>query len=230
MSEQDTFLTDKIEQSWKEALAAEFDKPYFADLTKFVREEYQSGRAIYPAEKHIFAAFELCPLDTVKVVIIGQDPYYNPGQAHGLCFSVQNNDIPGSLENIYKEIESDLGRPSKTNGDLTAWARQGVLLLNSILTVGTEPKSHAGKGWETFTCAAIRALSSKKNNLVYMLWGESAWEKEAAIENPEANLILKAYHPSYPAPRTAPMRFFGCRHFSRANEYLREQGKTPVEW
>jgi uracil-DNA glycosylase len=238
MPNQDNFLTDKIEPSWKDALAAEFNKPYFTALTKFVREEYLSGGTIYPAEEHIFAAFELCPINSVKAVIIGQDPYPGPNQAHGLCFSVKNNDLPDSLQNIYREIADDLGQPSKTKGDLTSWATQGVLLLNSILTIkANKRESHSDKaweksgmgkfGWEEFTGAAIRALSGGKKNLVYMLWGKFAQERERAVVNPEDNLILKAAHPS---PLSAHKGFFGCRHFSRANEYLREQGKTPVEW
>lgn len=164
----------KIEQSWKNALADEFDKPYWQDLTDFVRGEYLSGKTIYPAAQNIFAAFDMTPLEDVKVVIIGQDPYHEPGQAHGLCFSVLNNNPPPSLVNIYKEIESDLGRPSVTYGDLTHWAKQGVLLLNSTLTVAAHAAaSHSGKGWEKFTDAVIRELGKRKN-IVYLLWGNFA--------------------------------------------------------
>ena len=217
----------KIEQSWKDALSAEFDKDYFIKLTDFVRGEYMSGKQIYPAPKNIFNAFDLCPLDKVRVVIIGQDPYHEPGQAHGLCFSVlPPTPIPPSLVNIYKEIESDLGRPSTTHGDLTHWARQGVLLLNATLTVRAHAAaSHAGRGWEQFTDAAIRACAAREN-IVYMLWGSFA-QRKAEIVNPEKNLILKSVHPS---PLSAHRGFFGNHHFSRANEYLVAHGMTPIEW
>ena len=217
----------KIEQSWKDALSAEFDKDYFIKLTDFVRAEYLSGRAIYPEPKNIFNAFNLCPIEDVKVVIIGQDPYHEPGQAHGLCFSVlPPTPIPPSLVNIYKEIESDLGRKSVTNGDLTHWARQGVLLLNSTLTVRAHAAaSHAGRGWEEFTDAVIRAVATREN-VVYMLWGSYA-QKKAALVNPDKNLVLKSVHPS---PLSAYRGFFGCKHFSQANEYLQQQGRAPIEW
>ena len=173
----------KIEQSWKNALAGEFDKDYFIKLTDFVRAEYKSGHAIYPEPKNIFNAFNLCPLDNVRVVIIGQDPYHEPGQAHGLCFSVlPPTPVPPSLQNIYKEIESDLGRKSKTNGDLTSWAQQGVLLLNATLTVRAHAAaSHAGRGWEQFTDAVIRECS-RRDNIVYMLWGAYAQKKAAFVD------------------------------------------------
>lgn len=217
----------RIEQSWHDALSAEFDKDYFIKLTDFVRGEYMSGRQVYPAPKNIFAAFDLCPLDNVKVVIIGQDPYHEPGQAHGLCFSVlPPTPVPPSLINIYKEIENDIGRKSITNGDLTDWARQGVLLLNSTLTVAAHvAASHAGRGWETFTDAVIRALAAREN-IVYMLWGAYA-QRKAEIVDPARNLILKSVHPS---PLSASRGFFGNHHFSRANEYLVAHGKTPIEW
>lgn len=217
----------KIEDSWKTALADEFNKEYFIKLTDFVRGEYLSGKAIYPAPANIFNAFNLCPLDKVKVVIIGQDPYHEPGQAHGLCFSVlPPTPIPPSLINIYKEIESDLGHPSKTHGDLTSWAEQGVLLLNATLTVQAHlAASHAGKGWELFTDAVIRAVA-KQENIVYMLWGAYA-QKKAEFVNPEKNLILKSAHPS---PLSAHRGFFGNHHFSRANDYLIKHGKTPIDW
>ena len=217
----------KIEQSWKDALSAEFDKDYFIKLTDFVRAEYLSGRAIYPEPKNIFNAFNLCPIEDVKVVIIGQDPYHEPGQAHGLCFSVlPPTPVPPSLVNIYKEIESDLGRKSVTNGDLTHWARQGVLLLNSTLTVRAHAAaSHAGRGWEEFTDAVIRAVATREN-VVYMLWGSYA-QKKAALVNPDKNLVLKSVHPS---PLSAYRGFFGCKHFSQANEYLQQQGRAPIEW
>ena len=217
----------KIEQSWKDALSAEFDKDYFIKLTDFVRGEYLSGKTVYPEPKNIFNAFDLCPIDDVKVVIIGQDPYHEPGQAHGLCFSVlPPTPIPPSLVNIYKEIESDLGRKSVTNGDLTHWARQGVLLLNATLTVRAHAAaSHAGHGWEEFTDAVIRAVATRKN-IVYMLWGSYA-QKKAAFVNPNENLVLKSAHPS---PLSAYRGFFDNHHFSRANQYLVQNGKAPIDW
>ena len=223
----DKIMNVKIEQSWKDALANEFDKDYFIKLTDFVRNEYLSGKQIYPAPANIFNAFNLCPLDKVKVVIIGQDPYHEPGQAHGLCFSVlPPTKIPPSLVNIYKEIQNDLGHPSVTNGDLTSWAKQGVLLLNATLTVQAHlAASHAGKGWEQFTDAVIREVA-KHDNIVYMLWGSYA-QKKAEFVNSDKNLILKSVHPS---PLSASRGFFGNHHFSRANQYLVEHGKTPIEW
>lgn len=217
----------KIEQSWKDALSAEFDKDYFIKLTDFVRAEYKSGKQIFPEAKNIFNAFNLCPLDKVRVVIIGQDPYHEPGQAHGLCFSVlPPTPVPPSLQNIYKEIESDLGRPSSTHGDLTHWANQGVLLLNATLTVRAHvAASHAGMGWEQFTDAVIRECSEKEN-IVYMLWGSYA-QKKAQIVDPDKNLVLKSVHPS---PLSAYHGFFGNHHFSRANEYLIQHGKQPIDW
>ena len=217
----------KIEQSWKDALNAEFDKDYFIKLTDFVRDEYKSGKQIFPEPKNIFNAFNLCPLDNVRVVIIGQDPYHEPGQAHGLCFSVlPPTPIPPSLQNIYKEIESDLGRPSSTHGDLTYWAKQGVLLLNATLTVRAHAAaSHVGMGWEQFTDAVIAACATKEN-IVYMLWGSYA-QRKAQIVDPNKNLILKSVHPS---PLSAYHGFFGNHHFSRANEYLVSHGKQPIDW
>ncbi|MBQ9540102.1 MAG: uracil-DNA glycosylase [Alphaproteobacteria bacterium] len=217
----------KIEESWKRELATEFDKDYFRNLTDFVRAEYLSGRAIYPKAKNIFNAFNLCPVDSVRVVIIGQDPYHEPGQAMGLCFSVPTGVAnPPSLQNIYREIESDLGRPSSTNGDLTHWAQQGVLLLNSTLTVRAHlAASHAGRGWEQFTDAVIAALATRKN-IVYMLWGSYA-QKKAALVDEKNNLVLKSVHPS---PLSAYRGFFGCKHFSRANEYLVAHGFQPIDW
>ncbi|MBR3148470.1 MAG: uracil-DNA glycosylase [Alphaproteobacteria bacterium] len=218
----------KIEPSWKDALKDEFEKDYFIKLTEFVRSEYLSGKTIYPEAKNIFNAFNLCPLSNVKVVIIGQDPYHEPHQAHGLCFSVENGtDFPPSLINIYKEIESDLGHKSITNGDLSAWAKQGVLLLNSTLTVRAHiAASHSGKGWEQFTDAVIRAVNETQKNVVYMLWGSFAQKKAEFVDN-QNNLILKSAHPS---PLSAYRGFFGNHHFSRANEYLVENGKTPIDW
>lgn len=223
----DKIMNVKIEQSWKDVLSAEFDKDYFIKLTDFVRGEYLSGKIVYPEPKNIFNAFNLCPIDNVKVVIIGQDPYHEPGQAHGLCFSVlPPTAIPPSLVNIYKEIESDLGHKSVTNGDLTHWANQGVLLLNSTLTVRAHAAaSHAGRGWEEFTDAVIRAVA-QRDNIVYMLWGSYA-QKKAAFVNSNKNLILKSVHPS---PLSAYRGFFGCKHFSQANKYLADNGKNPIEW
>lgn len=217
----------KIQESWKSALADEFDKDYFIKLTDFVRAQYLSGHQVFPEPKNIFNAFNLCPLPDVKVVIIGQDPYHEPGQAHGLCFSVlPPTPVPPSLVNIYREIESDLGRPSATHGDLTAWARQGVLLLNSTLTVAAHrAASHASHGWEQFTDAVIRAVAHR-DNIVYMLWGASA-QRKAEFVDPARNLILKSAHPS---PLSAYRGFFGNHHFSRANQYLIQHGKTPIEW
>jgi uracil-DNA glycosylase len=218
----------KIEESWKKALASEFEKDYFRQLTDFVRSEYMSGKTIYPEPKNIFNAFNLCPLNNVKVVIIGQDPYHEPGQAHGLCFSVQRGiDLPPSLVNIYKEIEQDIGHKSITNGDLSDWARQGVLLLNSTLTVLAHvAASHSGHGWETFTDAVIKAVNENRKNVVYMLWGSFA-QKKADFADTQNNLILKSAHPS---PLSAYRGFFGNHHFSRANEYLQQHGETPINW
>ena len=218
----------KIQESWKHVLADEFDKDYFIKLTDFVRGEYLSGKKIYPAAKNIFNAFNLCPFDSVRVVIIGQDPYHEPGQAHGLCFSVPDGVTPPpSLLNIYKEIESDMGRPSPTHGDLSDWARQGVLLLNSTLTVAAHlAASHAGRGWEQFTDSVIRALATRRDGLVYMLWGSYA-QRKAEFVDETRNLILKSVHPS---PLSAHRGFFGNHHFSRANEYIVQHGGKPIEW
>ena len=218
----------KIEQSWKDVLGDEFEKDYFIKLTEFVRGEYLSGKTVYPEPKNIFNAFNLCPIDKVKVVIIGQDPYHEPGQAHGLCFSVKNGvDLPPSLVNIYKEIESDIGHKSITNGDLTPWAEQGVLLLNSTLTVRAhDAASHAGHGWETFTDSVIHTVAQNQKHVVYMLWGSFA-QKKAEFVNQNENLVLKSAHPS---PLSAYRGFFGNHHFSRANEYLIANGETPINW
>lgn len=217
----------KIEESWKSVLADEFDKDYFVRLTDFVRGEYLSGKTIYPRARDIFNAFNLCPFDKVKVVIIGQDPYHEPGQAHGLCFSVPSGITPPpSLQNIYREIENDLGRPSSTHGDLTHWANQGVLLLNSTLTVIAHlAASHAGHGWEQFTDAVISAVA-KKEHVVYMLWGSYA-QKKASLVDVSKNLVLKSVHPS---PLSAYRGFFGCKHFSQANDYLIKTGQSPIDW
>ena len=218
----------KIEQSWKKALNSEFEKDYFVKLTEFVRGEYLSGKTIYPEPKNIFNAFNLCPLDKVKVVIIGQDPYHEPNQAHGLCFSVEQGiALPPSLVNIYKEIESDLGHKSSTSGDLTSWAEQGVLLLNATLTVRAHAAaSHTGHGWEIFTDAVIKTVAETRKNIVYMLWGSFAQKKAEMVDKNE-NLVLTSAHPS---PLSAYRGFFGNHHFSRANEYLIANGDKPINW
>ena len=219
----------RIDESWKEVLQAEFDKPYFELLTEFVRQEYKT-KQIFPPSRLIFNAFDSCPFNKVKVVIIGQDPYHDTGQAHGLCFSVQDGvRVPPSLQNIYKEIESDLGHKSACapSGNLTRWAEQGVLLLNATLTVEAHRAgSHQNKGWEVFTDAAIQALAQRREHIVYLLWGSYA-QRKAAYVNAQKNLILKAAHPS---PLSAYNGFFGCRHFSKANHYLQQQGLQPIEW
>ena len=217
----------RIEESWKQRLAAEFEKDYFVKLTEFVRSEYMRT-TIYPPAKLIFNAFDHCPFDKVKVVIIGQDPYHGPGQAHGLCFSV-NEGVPNppSLQNIFKEIQSDLGTPIPPNGDLTRWANQGVLLLNATLTVQAhQAGSHQRRGWETFTDAAIRILAEEREHIVFILWGAYAQKKGAFIDR-NKHLVLTSAHPS---PLSAYNGFFGNKHFSRANEYLKMHGKTGIDW
>jgi len=218
----------KIEPSWAKHLKGEFEKEYFKDLTTFVKKEYQEGK-VYPAPKNIFRAFDLCPFEQVKVVILGQDPYHGDGQANGLAFAVgEDVRVPPSLQNIFKEIESDLGKsPVHTSGDLTRWAQQGVLLLNATLTVRAhQAGSHQEKGWEQFTDAVIRALSEKRASLVFMLWGNYAKAKGAHIDRSK-HLVLEAPHPS---PFSAASGFFGCKHFSRANDYLTTHGETPIDW
>ncbi|WP_129593514.1 uracil-DNA glycosylase [Seramator thermalis] len=217
----------RIEQSWKQHLMPEFDKPYFVNLTNFVRDEYRT-KTIYPPAKLIFNAFDQCPFDEVEVVIVGQDPYHEPGQAHGLCFSVNDGiEIPPSLQNIYKEIHDDLGKPIPRSGNLERWARQGVLLLNATLTVQAHRAgSHQGKGWEEFTDAAIRHLANERENLVFILWGAYAQRKGESIDT-NRHLVLKSPHPS---PLSAHRGFFGNKHFSKANEYLVAHGKKPIDW
>ena len=217
----------KIAADWKELLAEEFDKPYFVALTDFVRQEYASRR-IFPRGSNIFRAFDKCPFEKLKVVIIGQDPYHGPGQANGLCFSVNDGvDFPPSLKNIFAEVHSDTGAPIPPSGNLDRWAEQGVLLLNSVLTVRAhQAASHAGRGWEQFTDAVVRTISERRDGIVYMLWGSYA-QRKGAIADPARNCILKAVHPS---PLSVYRGFFGCRHFTRANEYLAGIGKTPIEW
>ncbi|MEG1611406.1 MAG: uracil-DNA glycosylase [Alistipes sp.] len=217
----------KIAPDWKKLLAAEFEKPYFAELTQFVHTEYASNQ-VFPRGTNIFRAFDKCPVDRLKVVIIGQDPYHGEGQANGLCFSVADGmPLPPSLQNIFKEVAEDTGTPLPTSGNLDRWAEQGVLLLNAVLTVRAhEAASHAGHGWEQFTDAVVQAISQQKQGIVYLLWGSYA-QKKGAIVNPEKNLILKAVHPS---PLSVYRGFFGSHHFTRANDYLRSIGKTPIEW
>ena len=218
----------KIESSWKQCLQQEFDKPYFTQLTAFVRTEYQRT-SCFPPGKLIFNAFNLCPFDKVKVVIIGQDPYHEPGQAHGLSFSVCDGvPFPPSLQNIFKEIEQDLGTPIPMTGNLTRWAEQGVLLLNATLTVRAhQAASHQRRGWEEFTDAAIKALNADRNNLVFILWGGYARSKAPLIDS-SRHLILQSVHPS---PLSANRGgWFGNHHFSRANAYLVEHGQEPINW
>lgn len=218
----------KIENSWKSVLRDEFDKDYFVRLTEFVREEYRTAEAVFPPGNKIFAAFDATPFDEVKVVILGQDPYHNYGQANGLCFSVGDSvQMPPSLVNIFKEVNSDTGAPIPTSGDLSRWARQGVLLLNATLTVRAhQAASHQGRGWEQFTDAAVAALSARRENLVFLLWGNYAKRKGAVIDRSK-HLVLESAHPS---PLSAYHGFFGNHHFSRANAYLVEHGKAPVVW
>ena len=217
----------QIEESWKEALMPEFSKDYFIRLTDFVRKEYHET-TVYPPGKLIFNAFNLCPFDNVKVVIIGQDPYHGPGQAHGLCFSVNDGiQPPPSLVNIFKEINSDLGKPIPQSGNLTRWAEQGVLLLNATLTVRAhQAGSHQRRGWEEFTDAVIRKLAEEKSNLVFILWGSYAQKKGAFIDR-NRHLVLTSVHPS---PLSAYNGFFGNHHFSLANDYLVRNGKTAIDW
>ena len=217
----------KIEPSWKELLKDEFEKPYFSELIQFVKNEYKTTK-IYPPGKLIFNAFDHCPAEQTKVVILGQDPYHGPGQAHGLCFSVPEGiEQPPSLQNIFKEINNDLGKPVPTSGNLERWAEQGVLLLNATLTVRAhQAGSHQGKGWEQFTDAVIQAVNAQERPIVYMLWGRPAQSKIPMLTNPK-HLVLKAPHPS---PLSAYRGFFGCKHFSKANSFLEEHGIAPIDW
>jgi len=217
----------RIEEGWKQRLAPEFEKPYFSELITFVKSEYATGK-IYPPAKLIFNAFDLCPFDDVKVVIIGQDPYHGPGQAHGLCFSVPDGiDFPPSLLNIFKEISEDLKLPSPAGGNLERWAKQGVLLLNATLTVRAhQAGSHQNKGWEQFTDAAIRVLSDEKEHLVFLLWGSYAQRKGEIIDG-KRHLLLQSPHPS---PLSAYRGFFGNGHFSKTNDYLAANGKVAIDW
>ncbi|MBR4434365.1 MAG: uracil-DNA glycosylase [Bacteroidaceae bacterium] len=217
----------RIDESWKAVLQSEFDKPYFERLTSFVRQEYASGTC-YPPAGRIFSAFDHCPFDKVKVVIIGQDPYHEPGQANGMCFSVSpTTPMPPSLVNIFKEIQDDLGTPPPADGDLTRWADQGVLLLNATLTVRAHAAaSHQRQGWEEFTDAVIRVLNEQRDNLVFILWGSYAQRKGAIIDRTR-HLVLTSVHPS---PLSAYAGFFGNHHFSRTNDYLVQHGQTPIDW
>lgn len=217
----------RIESSWKIALASEWDKPYFANLTEFVKERYAQGRVFPPGSK-IFAAFDSCPFDDVKVVILGQDPYHDVGQANGLCFSVDDGiRMPPSLINIFREVTEDTGAEMPLTGNLMRWAQQGVLLLNSTLTVEAHcAGSHQGKGWEEFTDEVIMQLATKRENLVFILWGSYAIKKGAFIDR-SRHLVLTSPHPS---PLSAYRGFFGNHHFSQANAYLAEHGKNPIKW
>lgn len=217
----------RIEPSWHQALAAEWDKPYFEQLTDFVRRQYADGQ-VFPPGRQIFAAFDTTPFNEVKVVILGQDPYHGPGQANGLCFSVNEGvPYPPSLLNIFKEVQADTGAPIPASGDLSRWARQGVLLLNATLTVQAHRAgSHQGHGWEQFTDAAIRALAEHREHLVFILWGAFAIKKGAFIDR-ERHLVLTSPHPS---PLSAHRGFFGNHHFTRANAYLQQHGLPPIVW
>ena len=217
----------RIDESWRRVLQPEFDKPYFELLTNFVRHAYRTAQCFPPAGQ-IFRAFDLCPFDKVRVVIIGQDPYHDVNQAHGLCFSVQDGvPAPPSLVNIYKELQRDLGKPIPSSGNLTHWAEQGVLLLNATLTVEAHRAgSHQGKGWEELTDAAIQALNNQRSNIVFMLWGSYAQRKGQYIDR-RKHLVLTAVHPS---PLSAYRGFIGCGHFSQANAYLQQHGQTPINW
>lgn len=218
----------KIHDSWKKVLKAEFTKDYFLQIVNFLRTEKMANKTIYPPGSLIFNAFNTTPFDNVKVVILGQDPYHGPGQAHGLCFSVQTGVTPPpSLVNIYKEMQTDLGLPIPTHGNLSKWAENGVLLLNASLTVrANEPMSHARIGWASFTDGVIKKVSEQKEHVVFILWGKFAQEKQALIDETK-HLVLKAAHPS---PLSAHNGFWGCKHFSKTNEYLVKNGIDPVDW
>lgn len=218
----------KIEPSWKEILKNEFSKPYFQQIPLHLKTEKSQGKTIYPPGSLIFNAFNLTPFDKVKVVILGQDPYHGPGQAHGLCFSVQNGvPPPPSLLNIFKELQTDIGIEIPSHGNLTHWAEQGVFLLNASLSVRAgEPMSHAKIGWASFTDTVIKTISDKKKNVVFLLWGKFAQEKRVLIDETK-HCILRSVHPS---PLSAYGGFFGCKHFSKANAYLISKGIDPIDW
>jgi len=217
----------KIHDSWKAKLSSEFDKPYFLGLIEFVKKEYKTN-TIYPPGKDIFRAFDCCPFEMLKVVIIGQDPYHGPNQANGLCFSVKEGVVlPPSLQNIFKERADDLNKPPLPSGDLAFWAQQGVLLLNATLTVrASAPGSHQNKGWEAFTDAVIKLISDQKEHMVFILWGAYAQNKGAIIDR-QKHFIIQSPHPS---PFSVHRGFYGSKPFSRANDYLLSKGKTPIEW
>ncbi len=217
----------KIHPSWFKVLEQEFSQSYFEALVEFVKKEYGAAK-VYPEGKNIFRAFELCPFESVKVVILGQDPYHGPGQANGLCFSVNDGvSLPPSLQNIYKEISSDLGIPAPTSGNLDRWAQQGVLLLNATLTVrANQAGSHQKKGWEQFTDAVVKTLSDQKERIVFLLWGKYAQEKGLIIDR-EKHHVLTAPHPS---PFSVHSGFFGCKHFSKTNAYLKSIGEQEIDW
>ena len=217
----------KISADWRDILQSEFDKPYFEQLTKFVRSEYGTTQ-VFPAGRNIFRAFDKCPFESLKVVIIGQDPYHGVGQANGLCLTVDDGvPFPPSLQNIFKEINDDLGVAVPASGNLDRWAEQGVLLLNAVLTVRAhEAASHAGRGWEQFTDAVVRIINERKQGIVYMLWGNYA-QRKGQVADASKNLILKSVHPS---PLSVYRGFFGCKHFSQANAYLQSIGKNPIIW
>ena len=220
----------ELEKSWKEALKDELSKSYFKELMVYVEHQYiATGDRIFPKKSELFQALNLCPLDDIKVVILGQDPYPTKGFAHGLCFSVEETffPFPKSLKNIFKELESDTGKPIPANGNLRRWAEQGVLLLNTVLTVEEgKPDSHAGKGWERFTDAVLSGINQEQTEIVYLLWGSKAQTKAEKLDA-ERNLILKTVHPS---PLSAYRGFFGSKHFSQANSYLLAHGKKPINW
>ena len=218
----------QIEDGWKKVLDQEFRKPYFLQLVHFLKTEKNIGKKIYPPGSLIFNAFNLCPFDNTKVVLLGQDPYHGPGQAHGLCFSVPDGmRQPPSLQNIFKELNSDIGMTIPQGGNLSSWAKQGILLLNAYLTVEAgAPMSHSQSGWGEFTDQVIRRLSDLKTHMVFLLWGKFAQEKQVLIDETK-HLVLKAAHPS---PFSADKGFFGCRHFSKTNEYLMKNGMDPIDW
>jgi uracil-DNA glycosylase len=228
ISEPISVISPQIEPSWKQQLSNAFDQPSFSKLKQFLVKEKKAHKVIYPSGKNIFAAFDLTPWDNVKVVILGQDPYHGPGQAHGLAFSVPEGiRLPPSLQNIYKERNADVGIPVSPSGNLTHWAQQGVLLLNTVLTVeASQAHSHRNQGWEIFTDYVIKTLSERKNHLVFILWGSPAQQKEQLIDQ-KKHLILKAPHPS---PLSAHRGFFGSKPFSKTNRYLEANGETPIQW
>lgn len=217
-----------FDKSWRQPLAAEFEQPYMVELREFLKREYQKGKTIFPAKKEYFSAFTLTPLDDIKVVILGQDPYHGPGQAHGLCFSVRKGvKAPPSLINIYKELKTDLGIENHDIGDLTPWAQQGVFLLNSVLTVESgKAASHRNRGWERFTDKVIEIINQREKPAVFMLWGSYAQSKAARV-NRKKHLVLEGPHPS---PLSAHRGFLGCRHFSKANNFLISTQQSPIDW